>query len=161
MAPLKKQRKKPNRIVKPEPPQPRTRGIPDEYCDALIAASVEICAERDMVETARTELKSSAECDIFSVDNVRGEFFIANSGGHRFAAAAAEKDGLEVRVGALEGRVFLLEGQVQDQQGRINLLENSVVKDRNFRHRFISTFKRDKLGNATEADHDLIRAVIV
>jgi hypothetical protein len=46
MAPLKKQLKKvtgkkPNRIVKPEPPQPRTRGIPDEYCDALIAASVE------------------------------------------------------------------------------------------------------------------------
>ena len=47
---------------------------------------------------------------------------------------------------------------MQDQQGRINLLENSVVKDRNFRHRFISTFKRDKLGNATEENHDLIRA---
>ena len=67
--------KKPNRIVKPEPPQPRMRGIPDEYCDALIAASVEIGAERDMVETARTELKSSAECDILGVDNVRGKFF--------------------------------------------------------------------------------------
>jgi hypothetical protein len=77
MAPLKKQLKKvngkkPNRIVKPEP---RMRGIPDEYCDALIAASVEIGAERDMVETSRTELKSSAECDILGVDNVRGKFF--------------------------------------------------------------------------------------
>lgn len=132
MAPLKKQLKKvtgkkPNRIVKPEPPQPRTRGIPE-----LRSASVEIGAERDMVETARTELKSSAECDILSVDNVRRKFFIANSGGHRFAAAAAEKDGLEVRVGALEGRVVQLEGQVQDQQGRIKLLENSVVNYRNF-----------------------------
>ncbi|RPA92402.1 hypothetical protein L873DRAFT_1642335, partial [Choiromyces venosus 120613-1] len=110
----------------------------------------ETSSEEEIKNEAKDALGQVLQEKELAVENVRGEPFVGNRHGIGFT-------GLPERVRALEERQSALEDEVNLLWDDLSTLKLCVPEYSRVRNRFISTFKRDKLNNATELDIDIIQ----
>ena len=108
--------------------------------------------------SAKDALKNVLQSEVLHSSEVRGENFIGNQCGHD---AATQLRSLKQKVTELHGSLASLKNQKQTLESEKRALEDEkrVLEDENrkletshssymkIRHRFISTYKRDKLSN--------------
>jgi len=128
-------------------------------CNAILAATVEEGEDKDMVESSKDSLKAVIETDQIIVENIRDSRFVGNRHGLVFAEARIKADELESRMATMEKELTVLTSQIHQQdsqilqQGsKIHDLEHSAANYREFRNRFISSYKRDKQNTADDID---------
>ncbi|KAF8531573.1 hypothetical protein BDD12DRAFT_800063 [Trichophaea hybrida] len=120
-----------------------TESQDDTECDAILVTRSEIGSEEELKKDAKDALGQALQEEELHVHDVRGELFVGNLRGLSFANFKDKKiASLEVKNASLEDRV--------------SSLTISLDAYKLLRNRFISTFKRDKLANATEADRRII-----
>lgn len=94
------------------------------------------------------------------MEMVHDTAFVGNMAGLSYARRAKESDSLEARLRNVENELTVvkknLTEKLDDSLARIIILEESAGYYGILRNRFLSTFKRDKLQNATPADINLI-----
>ncbi|RPB05784.1 hypothetical protein L873DRAFT_1832544 [Choiromyces venosus 120613-1] len=136
----------------------------DSECDAILVTQSKTGSEEEMKSEAKDAPGQAPQEEELEVENVRGELFVGNRRGLGFAGlpervrALKEKtSALEERASALKQRPSALEDEVNLLWDDVSTLKLSVPEYSRVRNRFISTFKRDKLNNATESDIDIIR----
>ncbi|KAA8895182.1 hypothetical protein FN846DRAFT_912061 [Sphaerosporella brunnea] len=126
-------------------------------CDAILVTRSELGDEEEMKKDAKdafgqalqeAEMALTGEEELH-VQDVRGELFVGNRRGLSLA-------GLPERVRVFEQQVASLE--VKNAEIPSLKIKSDVSLDayKLLRNRFISTFKRDKLASATEADRRII-----
>ncbi|KAA8893538.1 hypothetical protein FN846DRAFT_751931, partial [Sphaerosporella brunnea] len=92
---------------------------------------------------------------------VRGELFVGNRRGLSLAGLPERVRVLEQQVASLEvknAEIPSLKIRTASLEDRVSDLTSSLDAYKLLRNRFISTFKRDKLASATEADTRIIAA---
>ncbi|KAA8892897.1 hypothetical protein FN846DRAFT_788650 [Sphaerosporella brunnea] len=124
-------------------------------CDAILVTRSELGDEEEMKRDAKDALGQEEE---LHVEDVRGELFVGNRRGLSLA-------GLPERVRVLEQEIASQKIEIASQkiksaslEDRVSDLTSSLEAYKLLRNRFISTFKRDKLASATEADTRFIAA---
>ena len=101
------------------------------------------------------------------MEMVHDTAFVGNMAGLSYARRAKESDSLEARLRNVENELTVVKKnlteklddsleKLDDSLARIIILEESAGYYGILRNRFLSTFKRDKLQNATPADINLI-----
>jgi len=113
-----------------------------------------------MTADARRRLKSTADNADMEMEMIHDTTFIGNMEGLSYAR---QVDSLQARLSRVEKRLDNTEKELGDTKlelGETKLrvidLEESVGFYGILRNRFLSTFKRDKLQNATPADIGLV-----
>ena len=81
---------------------------------------------------------------------------IVNIRGLNYAQDKNEQIHFEQRLASQDEKIALQDLKIASLEDRVNNLTVSLDSYQVLRNRFMSTFKRDKLGNATEADFRLI-----
>jgi len=123
-----------------------------------------------MVYNAKQRINTAINNDNLSVETIRNGLFVGNTHGLAYARRAMELEEVNNRITALEIAVNDLKSDNNNLKSdnndlksdnkllyeRINELELSTKGFSTLRSRFISTYKRDKLGNATDADYRII-----
>jgi hypothetical protein len=138
---------------------------PDENGHAVLVVTTEVPDEHTMIETSQLRLKEAVDTDQLVVENIRGDMFVGNIAGMEYAQAKADSRPLRDRTKALEESTKALQEEVQQLKIRVEHtdmrmmnMEASIDGFRDFRNRFISTYKRDKLSLVEESDHWFIRS---
>jgi len=109
-----------------------------------------------MKRDAKSSLGDALETDELYVETVAGGIHIGNIRGLEYAREASERSTVQERLGVLEEWLKESKGKIASLEERVTSLTLSLEAYHILRNRFLSTFKRDKLGNATEADFRLI-----
>ena len=130
----------------------------DTKCDAILVASSELGGDEAMKEDAKDALQQALKTDELHVEDVRGELFVGNRRGLNLAGLPKLVHELQDEIASQNSRITIFEFKVASLEERVNSLTNSLEAYSILRNRFISTFKRDKLGNATETDRNIIAA---
>jgi len=110
----------------------------------------------EMKVNAKDAFEKALEEEELAVTVVRDEQYVGNARGLGLAGVGTEIASLKGQVGLLQGKVKGLEGKVRGLEDHVGVLKNIAQDYRRVRHRFISTFKRDKLHNARQFDLDII-----
>ena len=124
-----------------------------------------------MTADARRRLKSTADNTDMEMEMIHDTIFVGNMEGLSYARQAKKSDSLQAQLNRLEKKFEKELGETKQELGetkrelgetkrglrdiklRVTDLEEPVGI---LRHRFLSTFKRDKPKNATPADMGLI-----
>jgi hypothetical protein len=109
-----------------------------------------------MTADARRRLKSTADNANMEMETIHDTAFVGNMEGLLYVRQAKESDLRQERLSNVEKRLTDVTKRLSDIEARIVSLEESVGFYGILRNRFLSTFKRDKLKNATPADIRLI-----
>ncbi|KAF8246111.1 hypothetical protein K440DRAFT_500655, partial [Wilcoxina mikolae CBS 423.85] len=112
----------------------------------------EIGGEEEMKRDAKDALEQALQEEEFHAEDMRGNPFVGNRRGLDLA-------GLPERVRVLEQQVAeipSLKIKIGSLEDRVSSLTISLDAYKLLRNRFISTFKRDKLGKATDGDRKII-----
>ena len=128
----------------------------DTKCDAILVARSELGGDEAMKEDAKDALEQALEEELH-VENVR-EMFVGNRRGLSLAGLPARVRALEDENVSQKEELTSHKFKITSLEDRVNSLTISLEAYRILRNRFISTFKRDKLQNATEADRNIIGA---
>ncbi|RPA91449.1 hypothetical protein L873DRAFT_1781083 [Choiromyces venosus 120613-1] len=91
------------------------------------------------------------------LEKVRGEPFVGNRHGLGFTGLLERVHELEQRDVLKDRKITSLEDKANSLEDQLYTLKLSIQEYSHVRNAFISTFKRDKLNNATELDIDIIR----
>ncbi|PWW72959.1 hypothetical protein C7212DRAFT_286368 [Tuber magnatum] len=120
----------------------------DPMCDAVLATKGNIGCEGEMTIDAKVTLGLALDNEELEVQVVRGTVYVGNRRGLDFAEVReyfriidAEITSLKQSKAALEQRSTALQEQYKQ-----------------VRERFLGTFRRDILKNATKRDYDIIKA---
>ena len=137
--------------------------LDDTGCDAILIARSEVGNEEDMKVSAKDALGQALLEEELHVEDVRGELVVANRRGLSLAGLPARVDAFTDEVTAQRAKIASLEDEATAQRAKSTSLEDRVAGPTSsleayklLRNRFISTFKRDKLPNETEADKRII-----
>ena len=134
----------------PEPVGPVSPPNSSEWVDAIAVEPIELGDEEEMVAKARSALRSASERDPMQIENFRGEIFVGNTRGMKYAEKMAESKALESRLSNLEESHQSLQDRFVEEQARllkrINNLESNNTTFLAIRNRFLSVFKRTKYG---------------
>ena len=131
-------------------------------CDSVVAAQVEYDGEDEMRAEAAVTLQTEVE----------GELLVDTSSDRK--VAMGKRRGLNISTEMLELRSEISElesgvgglknfrketiSRIASMESQIQSLSKSLPQYRHVRARFISTYKRDVLKNATDADIEIIRS---
>ena len=137
-----------------EAPPPESQDDPD--CEAILATRTEVGDDEGMESAAKDALGGALEAKALSVEDVGGKPFVGNRRSPEFAGLAERTRVLEEQAQISQERIVTLEIDVGSLGERVSSLTTSLDTYKFLRNRFISTFKRYKLGNATAADKRLI-----
>ncbi|KAF8424059.1 hypothetical protein EV426DRAFT_717055 [Tirmania nivea] len=125
-------------------------------CDTILAVESNVGDEKAMKDDAKISLRNALDTDDLYVETVGRDLCIGNLQGLEYARYRSERNHFEERLAALEEREILKDVKIASLEDRVTNLTVSLDSYHVLRNRFLSTFKRDKLGNATEADFRLI-----
>ncbi|KAA8908829.1 hypothetical protein FN846DRAFT_944352 [Sphaerosporella brunnea] len=116
-----------------------------------------------MKQDAKDALGQALQEEELHVEDVRGELFVGNRRGLSFANYKVDQADLRARVDAQDKKIASqdikiasLDIKIASLEDRVSSLTRSLDAYKLLRSCFISTFKRDKLANATEADRRII-----
>ncbi|KAA8894172.1 hypothetical protein FN846DRAFT_786850 [Sphaerosporella brunnea] len=116
-----------------------------------------------MKQDAKDALGQALQEEELHVEDVRGDLFVGNRRGLSFANYKVDQADLRARVDAQDKKIASQDIKIASQdikiaslEDRVSSLTRSLDAYKLLRSRFISTFKRDKLANATEADKRII-----
>jgi len=126
----------------------------ETQCDAILLTRAEFGTEKDALQQELDEeLDNEYAGEQLVVGNRRGLNLAVRSEEHdRTMAAMVKKIAIQdTTIATLKREKTFLEAQVRD-------LTASLVAYKTLRNRFISTYKRDVLNNATEDDRRIITA---
>lgn len=123
----------------------------DTTFDAILVTRSELGVGEEMKKDAKDALEQELH-----VEDVRGELFVGNLRGLSFANYKVDQADLRARVDAQDKKIASLEVKNASLEDRVSSLTSSLDAYKLLRNRFISTFKRDKLANATEVDRRII-----
>ncbi|QKX53630.1 uncharacterized protein TRUGW13939_00709 [Talaromyces rugulosus] len=147
------------RLREPSPLKISATTLPSkkEYdIDCVVAVSIPYDTPSAMISTARTQLAIAAQRDPLEEEERAGKTVIANPRGGSFLAhMAAEVAALRQDHLTLQQRHLTLQYAFQSKHKELEL---TAVGFRDFRHRFISVYKRDILGEADGNDQTYIRS---
>ncbi|EER43518.1 conserved hypothetical protein [Histoplasma capsulatum H143] len=150
---------------------PRT---PDDHCDAIAAATIEIADPEIMIEQAQVMLKGAIDNHQLQFQTVRDMPVVTNRRGVRYAEGYFDREAfasrLETTENALENFKTELESiktelesikselknECESLRRTVSNLQHSVGDLKDSRSLFISTYRRDILLNATPSDHRII-----
>ncbi|RPA89136.1 hypothetical protein L873DRAFT_1832076 [Choiromyces venosus 120613-1] len=119
----------------------------DPKCDAILVTKSKTGSEEAMKNEAKDALGQALQDEELKVEKVRGEHFISNRHGLGFAGVSNSTRG-EQESSSGRGE-SALENEVKFLKGYSSILKLSIGEYCHVWNRFISTFKRDKLNNAT------------
>ena len=128
----------------------------DTICDAILVDRSEI--EEEMERDAKGALEQALQEEGLHVGDVRGELFVGNRCGLSIATRLCTLERQVDEIPSLKNRVSSLEVKNASLEDRVSSLTSSLDAYKLQRNRFISTFKRDKLGNETDRDRRIIGA---
>ncbi|RPA91452.1 hypothetical protein L873DRAFT_1794850 [Choiromyces venosus 120613-1] len=135
----------------------------DPKCDAILVTKSKTGSEEAMKNEAKDALGQALQDEELKVEKVRGEHFIGNRHGLGFAGVLQNLRVLEARNStrgeqeSVSGRrESALENEVKFLKGYSSILKLSIVEYCHVWNRFISTFKQEKLNNATVSDTNII-----
>jgi len=134
-----------------EVPPPESEG--DTMCDAILVGRSAIGEEEGMQEDARDVLQEALATEELHVENVMGELFVGNLAGLSYANYKVDQAALRARV---DIKIASQDFKIASLEDSVSGLKSSLGAYKILRNRFISTFKRDKLGTATEAERRTI-----
>jgi hypothetical protein len=134
-----------------------------EHSTAIISCAVRTGSEYDMITNVKNELKGVAENTSLYTEHINNDIFVGNTQGLMHARQSRERDMFESRLSRNEQEMAEVKRELSSAKhelisakSRIINIEESLGYYKVLRNRFISTFKRDKLFNATLADQCLI-----
>lgn len=130
----------------------------DTECDAILVTRSEHGDEGGMKRSAKAALEQALNDEELFVEEVRGEPFVGNRRGLDLAGLSTRVCALEDEVASLQKEITLLKVHNTSLEDRVTSLTISLDTYKILRTGFISSFKRDKLGNATDADRRIIKA---
>lgn len=139
-----------------EAPSPEGQG--DIECDTILVTRSELGGEEEMKKGAKAAFKQALSEEELTVEDVRGELFVGNRRGLNLAGLSTRVCALEDEVASLKREITLLKVHNTSLEDRVSSLTVSLDTYKILRTGFISSFKRDKLGNATDADRRIIEA---
>ncbi|KAA8894186.1 hypothetical protein FN846DRAFT_975501 [Sphaerosporella brunnea] len=113
--------------------------------DAKDALGQALQEEEEMKQDAKDALGQALQEEELHVEDVRGDLFVGNRRGLSFANYKVDQADLRAR-----------DIKIASLEDRVSSLTRRLAAYKLLRSRFISTFKRDKLANATEADKRII-----
>lgn len=109
-----------------------------------------------MKRDAKDALEQALQEEELHVEDVRGELFVGNRRGLSLATRLRTLERQVDEIPSLKNRVASIGVKNASLEGRVSSLTSSLDAYKLLRNRFTSTFKRDKLGNTTEADRRII-----
>jgi hypothetical protein len=113
-----------------------------------------------MKDKARDALEQSLKAEDLYVETARDELLVGNRRGlnmaHHFRDLDSDIAALTEKVKEMKEEITAHKHSIASLEDRLESLTKSLEAYRLLRNRFISTFKRDKLNTATEADKKLI-----
>ncbi|RPA92051.1 hypothetical protein L873DRAFT_1818402 [Choiromyces venosus 120613-1] len=134
----------------------------DPKYDAILVTKSKTSSEEEIKSEAK-DVPGLQEGE-HEVQKVRGEPFVGNRRGRgltgigeRIRALEEKTSALEERASARNLRLSALKDEVNLLWDDVSTLKLCVPEYSRVRNRFISTFKRDKLNNATESDIYIIQ----
>ncbi|KAF8246400.1 hypothetical protein K440DRAFT_662155 [Wilcoxina mikolae CBS 423.85] len=132
-------------------------------CDAVLMTRSEVGDQEEMKEDAKSAFRKALDEEDLHVEEVRGKLFVGNRRGLNLAELMPRVRVLEEEVATQKEEIatqkeeiILLKIKVVSLEDRVSSLTMSLHAYKLLRNRFISTFKRDKLANATEVDRKII-----
>ena len=128
----------------------------DSVCDAVLITRSEIGEEEQMKRDAKHSLEQALNEEEFYVEEVRNHLFVGNRRGLNLAALSTQVRALQDEVATQKKEITSHKIKIDSLEDRVSGLTTSLVAYKLLRNRFISTFKRDKLAGATEADRRII-----
>jgi len=128
----------------------------DSKCDAILATRSGVGSLVAMKENAKEAPGKVLQEEELDVREVRDEVYVGYSRGLGLAGVNHEITSLKGKVGLLESSVKELMDQGNSLRDQVAVLTLASQEYRRVRHRFISTFKRDKLRNAMPFDFAII-----
>jgi hypothetical protein len=105
-----------------------------------------------MQQDARGVLQEAPVTEKLCVENVRGKLFVGNPAGLCYANYKVDQAALRACVVAQDNEIALRDVKISSLEDRVNGPTSSLNAYELLRNRLINAFKRDKLGNATNAD---------
>lgn len=131
-------------------------------CDAIVACTIDPSADDTMITDASQKLKDMVDRGLH-VETIRNGVFVGNHQGLEYASCRMRLDEITDRITALERDNKDLKSDNTDLKSdnknlnsRITDLELSTQGFYKLRSRFLSTYKRDRLGTASSADYQTI-----
>jgi hypothetical protein len=152
----------------------------DNECDAILVTLSELRDQKGMKRDAKDALEQALNKEELHVEEVCSESFVRNRRGFSFAKRIRTLERLvdeipslqnsvasievktashEVKTAALEVKTALLKVKKVSLEDRVGSVTSSLDAYQLLRNRFISTFKPDKLGKATDKDRSIIGVV--
>ncbi|KAF8249396.1 hypothetical protein K440DRAFT_622050 [Wilcoxina mikolae CBS 423.85] len=125
-------------------------------CDAILVARSDLGEEDTMKADAKDAFEQALYEDELHVEvGVTGEMVVGNRRGLNLATRLCA---LEYKVASQDSEIASLKEDIKivSLEDRVSSLTSSLDAYKLLRNQFISTFKRDKLRNATEADRKII-----
>ncbi|QKX56876.1 uncharacterized protein TRUGW13939_03983 [Talaromyces rugulosus] len=142
-----------------EDPAVQHLSISDEtHC--LIAASIPLDAA-DTIEMAREELENAAKNDHLHEEYLSAGTVVTNTRGRFWTSMDSQMSEFREELARTTVRLDAKTDELQRATARLemktNELERTAVGFRDFRHRFISTYKRDILNQSDVTDKNFIQ----
>jgi len=157
-------KRKPNHEEQ-EPEPVSGLSLNDTLCDVILVSKTAIGNREDMKAEGKRSLHQALEMNDLCVKDDESELFVANPPGLAYGRLPAHLEEVERKMEAKEKSLDTITKELKSRQDENIVLQTSVHKltqslalYRLSRQRFISTFKRDKLGTSsiTRADREII-----
>ena len=147
-----------------------TKKTPEDEASVIVSNKIRLQNDDAMIANSRQTLPSTIRDEEFYVEYINDDVFVGNRRGISYAYSKSENRTLESRITSLEQSKPTLEQSNATLTSEVSSLSTahsrlasevqdlrlSLVDYTLFRNRFLSTYKRKVLKNATPHDHDMI-----
>lgn len=123
----------------------------------MVAAEVEYDGEDEMLAEAAATLQAEVEGELSVETGTDGRVAVGNRRGLNIVAAMSRIFAQDDRITFLENAGAEANSRIASLEQRVQCLSKSLHQYKRVRSRFISTYERDVLKNADDADRDIIR----
>lgn len=140
---------------------------PECECEAqaIIAKPIKLQGDDEMISEARLVPQNASQQDRLQSENFRGNVFVGNEGGLRYADKTVQADSMEEQLLSVKQRLSNLEAErlvERDERfvernrllERIEVLEKSSSTLSEMRNRFLTFYKRDKMRKELDASDE-------
>jgi len=143
-----------------DPADEASSAVSDTQCDAVLATRIEMEGEEEMAQAGQQALQQEPDENQPEVQETRGTLAVGNRRGLNIVAQLVALGdsiaALQQEIAALQQENAAQYTMIWSLQGQVAGLTLSLDSYKGVRNRFISTYKRDVLKRATDADRLII-----